>query len=128
MSIENVRVVRRLFEQYERGDWEAALDCLAPEVVYETGQELPAVGREAVRQMWERWGDAWEEIDTETGDWMDAGDSVLVTVTYRGRGAGSGIEHVDVLFDVYELRDGLVVRKREFRDRAEALREAGLRP
>jgi ketosteroid isomerase-like protein len=128
VSIENVQVVRRLFEEYERGDWDAALECLSPEVVYETGQELPAIGRGAVRRMWERWGDAWDEIDTEPGDYIDAGDSVLVTVTYRGRGAGSGIEHDDVLFDVYELRDRLVVRKREFRDRAEALREAGLRP
>jgi ketosteroid isomerase-like protein len=126
VSLENVETVRRLFERYERGDFEAALEYLDPEVVYETGQELPAIGREAVRRMWERWGDAWDEMETVTGDYVDAGDHVLATVTYSGRGKASGIEHDDVLFDVYTFRDGLCVRKQEFRERSEARRAAGL--
>jgi ketosteroid isomerase-like protein len=126
VSLENIETVRRLFERYERGDYDAALEYLDPEVVYETGQELPAIGRAAVRQMWERWGDAWDEMETFTGDYVDAGDHVLATVRYSGRGKASGIEHDDVLFDVYTFRDGLCVRKQEFRERAEALRAAGL--
>lgn len=126
MTLENVRTVRRLFERYESGDYDAALECLDPEVVYETGQELPAVGRDAVREMWERWGDAWDAIETLPEDYIDAGEHVLVTVRYSGRGRGSGIEHDDLLFDVYTFRGGLCVRKQEFRERSEALRAAGL--
>ena len=42
MSKENVELVRRLFDTYSRGDYAAAADCLAPGVVYEVGQEVPA--------------------------------------------------------------------------------------
>jgi hypothetical protein len=58
---------------------------------------------------------------------VDAGDHVLATVRYSGRGKASGIEHEDVLFDVYTFRNGLCARKQEFRERGEALRAAGLR-
>ena len=127
MSEENVEVVRRLFETYNQGDLDGALACLAPDVVYETGQELPARGPAEVRAMWERWESDWEAIGTEPEEFSDAGDRVLVTVHYSGRGSGSGIDLDDRLFDVYALRDGKVVHKAEFRHRAEALAAAGIR-
>ncbi len=126
MARDNVEVVRRLFEAYNRGDLDAALACLAPDVVYETGQELPARGHDEVRSMWERWESDWDAIATEPEKFVDAGDRVLVTVHYSGRGSGSGIDLDDRLFDVYELRDGRIVHKAEFRERAEALAAAGL--
>jgi ketosteroid isomerase-like protein len=51
MSQANVDVVRRPFDSYRRLDYAEAAECLAPDVVYEVGQELPAHGREAVRAM-----------------------------------------------------------------------------
>jgi ketosteroid isomerase-like protein len=90
----NVEVVRRLFETYSRGDYDEAASCLDPDVVYEVGQEMPALGRAAVRAMWERWDSAWDEMETVPE----------------------------------EMRDGLCVRKAEFRDRAEALQAAGTVP
>ena len=60
MSQENVEVVRRFFQAIRRGDLVAALACLAPDVEYEVGQELPMRGRDAVRAMWERWESDWE--------------------------------------------------------------------
>ena len=59
----NVEVVRRLFEAYNRGDYDEAVECLDPDVVYEVGQEAPALGRHAVRAMWKRWDGAWEAME-----------------------------------------------------------------
>ena len=126
MSQRNVEVVRRLFETYRRRDFDAATACLAPGVIYEVGQEVPAFGPDEVRAMWERWDGAWEELDTVPEEFIDAGDDVVVTVRYSGRGRGSGIEFEDRLFDVYTVRDGRCVRKLEFRQRSEALEAAGL--
>jgi uncharacterized protein len=126
MSRENVEVVRRLFETYGRGDHAEAASCLAPDVVYQVGQEVPAHGRDAVRAVWERWESDLEELETIPEEFIDAGDQVVVTVYYSGRGRGSGIELEDRLFEVYTLRDGKCVRKVEFRDRADALEAAGL--
>jgi ketosteroid isomerase-like protein len=126
MSEENVEVVRRLFETYNQGDFDAALACLARDVVYETGQELPARGPDEVRAMWERWESDWDVIGTELEEFIDAGERIVVTVHYTGRGRGSGIDLDDRLHDVYTLRDGRIVHKAEYRDRSEALAAAGL--
>jgi ketosteroid isomerase-like protein len=126
MSQANVEVVRQLFESYDRGDYEEAAECLAPDVVYEVGQELPALGRAAVRAMWERWDSTWDEAETVPEEFIDAGDHVLVTVKYSTRGRGSGIKYEERLFDVYTFGEGKVVHKREFRDRAEAAEAANL--
>jgi ketosteroid isomerase-like protein len=126
MSQSNVEVVRRLFERYACGDYAEAAACLAPDVVYEVGQELPARGRAEVRAMWERWDSTWDDLETVPEEFTDAGDEVLVTVYYAARGRGSGIKYEDRLFDVYTFSDGQCVRKREFRQRSEALEAAGL--
>jgi ketosteroid isomerase-like protein len=44
MSQENVEIVRRFFESYRPDDPAEALAYLAPDVVYEIGQEVPARG------------------------------------------------------------------------------------
>jgi ketosteroid isomerase-like protein len=85
MSRENIEVVRRLFETYGRGDYDAAAACLAPGVIYEIGQEVPAFGPEEVRAMWERWDDAWEDMETVPEEFVDAGEHVIVTVHYSTR-------------------------------------------
>jgi ketosteroid isomerase-like protein len=126
MSQANVEVVRKLFESYERGDYAEAVECLAPDVVYEVGQELPAIGRAAVRAMWERWDSTWDELETVPEELIDAGDHVLVTVRYSTRGRGSGIKYEERLFDIYTFADGKCVHKREFRERSEAIEAAGL--
>jgi ketosteroid isomerase-like protein len=126
VSQANVEVVRRLFDLYSGGDYAAAAECLAPDVVYEVGQELPLNGRGAVLGMWERWDSTWEELETVPEEFVDAGDQVLVTVYYSARGRGSGIKYEERLFDVYTFSNGQCVRKREFRERTEAAEAAGL--
>ena len=126
MSRENVEIVRRLFDSYRRDDPAEALACLAPDVVYQVGQEVPARGRVEVMAMWERWASSWEEIETIPEEFIEAGDHVIVAVHYSGRGRGSGIEFDARTFDVYTLRDGLCVRKLEFNERSRALEAAGL--
>ena len=126
MSQANVEVVRRLFDSYQRGDYAEAAACLAADIVYEVGQELPARGREAVRAMWERWDSTWDELETVPEEFIDAGQQVLVTVHYSARGQGSGIKYEERLFEVYTFSDGQCVRKQEFRERSAALEAAGL--
>jgi ketosteroid isomerase-like protein len=126
MSQENVEIVRKLFDSYRADDPAQALACLAPDVIYEVGQEVAAQGRDEVRAMWERWESSWGEIEMNPEEFIEAGDHVVVAVRYSGRGRGSGIEFGARTFDVYTIRDGLCVRKLEFNDRDEALEAAGL--
>ncbi len=127
MSQENVEKVRRCLEAYNRGDYAAGSEWLAPDVIWEIGQELPANGPAAVREMWKRWDSEWQELETFAEEFIDAGDHVVMAVRYRGRGRGSGVEVTDRLFEVHTFRDGHCVRKVDFRERSEALEAAGLR-
>ena len=127
MSQENVEVVRRFTEAYRSGDFDAALENLAPEIHYEVGQELPARKPDAVLGIWKRWEREWEALGMTAEEYIDAGDRIVVDMRYRGRGRGSGIEVDDHLFEVHTLRGGKIVRKVEFKTRSEALEAAGLR-
>src|SRR5919109_4138207 len=127
MSQENVEVVRNFTEAYLWADHLGAVSYLAPDVVYEVGQELPARRPDELLAMWKRWEAEWERIELIPEEYIDAGEQVVAVVRYSGRGRGSGIELEDRLFEVYTLRDGKVARKRDFKTRAEALEAAGLR-
>ena len=126
MSQENVEIVRGFTEAYLRGDHVRAVSYLAPDVVYEVGQETPAQQPDELLAKWERWEAEWERIDLTPEEYIDVGDQVVLVVLYSGRGRASGIEYEDRVFEVHTLRDGKVARKRDFKTRAEALEAAGL--
>jgi ketosteroid isomerase-like protein len=126
MSQENVEMIRRAYEAYVRGDWDEALAVLSPDIVYKPVQEAAVHGADAVRASWERWESDWDTLDMTSEETIDAGDHVILTILFRGRGRGSGIEVEARYFQVFTLRDGLTVRWEEFADRAEALEAVGL--
>lgn len=126
MSQENVEKARQSLDAYRRGDYVGATEWLAPDVVWEIGQELPATGPAAVREMWQRWDSEWEELEAVTEEVIDAGEHVVMAIRYRARGRGSGAEVTDRLFEVHTFRDGQCVRKVDFIERLEAFEAAGL--
>ena len=126
MSQENVELVRRSIDAYQRGEWEEATAYLAPDVLWEVGQELPVRGPVAVREMWARWNDEWERLDMIDEEIIDAGDKVFVAMHYHGRGRLSGVAVEQWVFEVHTFRDGRCISKVDFETRAQALEAAGL--
>jgi ketosteroid isomerase-like protein len=53
---------------------------------------------------------------------VDFGDALLVCVQQRGTGSGSGVAVSKPVFQVFTLRDGLVLRQEDFLDRFDALK------
>ena len=126
MSQENVKIVRRSFDAYRRGDLEAALSHAHPEIVWSPAEEAPMRGLEAVRAYLARWERDWDELETTPKEFIDAGDQIVATVHFRGRGRGSGAEVDATTYAVYTLRDGKMIGMEEFTERAKALDAAGL--
>ena len=125
----NVEIVRRAFAfgVQGRGDPAAALADFDPDVVLTSVEAGPSYGRDAVQGNFERWTSAWAESEATAEEFIDAGNRVLVSAYFRGRGRESGVEVDARFYDVYTLRDGKIVRVDEFSDRAEAFEAAGLR-
>jgi ketosteroid isomerase-like protein len=90
-------------------------------------EEEPVRGREALVGWIQRWFDAWNEMSVVVNEISEPRNGVVVTaVTVHGRGAASNV-HVDQrFFHVCDMRDGKVVRMREYLERDQALEAAAL--
>ena len=132
MSQENVEVVREANDALNRGDYDAALSALAPDVEWHVpsgisiGEEVYR-GQDAVQRGFALWLGAWETYRFEPTEILDHGDHVVVSGTQIGRGRGSGVDVSLPTFSVFTLRNGKIVRMRNFDDRAAALEAVGLR-
>jgi ketosteroid isomerase-like protein len=130
MSQENVEVVRRSFEAFQRGDYEAAVEALDPGIEYDLthfpdGQIY--LGHDGVREAFRIWLGTWEDYRQVLDELIDlGGDEVLAVVREFGRGKGSGIEVERPTAGVWTMRDGKAVRIRFYPGKAEALEAAGL--
>jgi ketosteroid isomerase-like protein len=87
-------------------------------------QEAVFYGREGYLRLWRYWLDAFGDIRWEPEEILDFGDSFLVTTQQRGRGSGSGVIVSKPVFQLFTVRDGLIVRQEDFLDRSEALEAA----
>ena len=120
--------LRRSYEAFSRGDFDAAIEITHPEVEFVLpGSQGSLRGAEAVRAWMEP--DAFEAQEVEPLDFRIKGNKVLVRLHTWGRGAGSGIELELDMWVVWTLNDdGLVTRVENYLDhqKAEALEAAGL--
>jgi ketosteroid isomerase-like protein len=85
-------------------------------------------GREGVRQRLEEWLESFDDYRYEVQRIVDCGgDEVLVVATEVGRGAMSGAEVRSTNYELLTIRDGMIVRIREYYEETIALEAAGLR-
>jgi ketosteroid isomerase-like protein len=133
MSEENVERVRDAVVAYNRGDLDTLLAYCADDVDYRAVEGAlddrgPIHGKDAVRAYFQDWLDTFDDLKAEPLELIDAADEQVVTVLrFGGRAKLSGVE-TDLTFAVvYTIRDGKIVRGREYWTREEALEAAGLR-
>jgi ketosteroid isomerase-like protein len=130
MSQENIEVVRRVYEAWMTGDYEAVFDLFDSEIEWVPPPDVSSSGErrghEGVRQAMAGWMGSWEDYHFELRRLIDSGDQVLADGWQRARGRTSGVEVSEEIFSVWTLRAGQVVRQRMFRDRAQARAAAGL--
>lgn len=129
MSQENLEKLRRAYEAFSRGDFDAAIEIVHPEIEFvRAGGQSPVLGADAFRAWMEP--DAIEEARIEPIEFRTNGSKVLVRQLNRLRGAGSGIELESETWAVWTLDEsGLATRLEGFmgHQRKEAFEAAGLR-
>lgn len=130
MSQENVEIVRRGLEAFNRADWEGATAQFAQDVEWQPSSGWPDTtphrGRESIRAFWAELSSTLEGFTADLDELFDAGDDVVAFVRTRGRGRGSGMEVSREIGQVYTLSEGKVVRIVGYDRRSEALAAAGL--
>jgi ketosteroid isomerase-like protein len=132
MSEENVEVVRNSLIAYaERGldavtqFWDADINWRAIEGAPDDVGEMH--GREAVRRYLQEWIDVFDNVTNVPEELIDLGDDRVLAMQHAtGRAKGSGVETEIRYAVIYTVRDGKIVRGREYIDRNQALEAVGL--
>ena len=133
MSQENLDVVRRAYEAWNRGDLEAAFEFLDRDVEVSVPPDFPEAGTYRGRDEVRHWVaqqllPILEEVRAEPERFLDAGDRVVAFVRYFGRGKASGIEVRGAVVDahVWTLREGKVQKLQMYQGTEKALEAVGL--
>jgi ketosteroid isomerase-like protein len=130
MSQENVEVVRRHAEAWNRRDLTAWLASFRPDGEVDWARSrgpLKGVyrGRGELEAFWDAFWSTFEDVQLETHDLTDAGSEVVFSNTAHVRGR-EGIEVIARSTFVYTFENRQITRLRMFQERAEALQAAGL--
>src|SRR5689334_17068624 len=135
MSEENVEIVRGLVDAFASRDHESAFAYYDPEIVWdatEMSEWIPDLagiyhGHEGVRTYWRRWLSAWSDLTFELDGVLDAGNQVVALIgNQHQQGRLSGIDtQIPPYALVFTLRDGKVVRWKNYPDRQKALADVG---
>ena len=132
MSEENVEVVKVAYEAFARGGLDRYMEQFADDVDYRTVEGAiddvgPIHGKDALRAWLQDWIDTFDEFFIEPVELIEAGEDTVVAVErYGGCAKLSRVETEQTQAVVLTLRDGKIVRGREYPNREEALEAAGL--
>jgi len=132
VSQENVEIVQRMYEAFNRGEADRARDILHPAAEL---HQPPSVadasayyGRDDFVRGLVLWLSAWQEPRFELLGAQDIGESVLLHIRATGKGRTSGIETGTEFFHAWTLSHGKPHRCFVRDTEAEALKAAGLEP
>jgi ketosteroid isomerase-like protein len=129
---ENVEIVRASLRAFADGGLDAMAPFWDPDIDWRAIEGAPddvgeMLGKAAVRQYLQEWVDMFDGITNVPEELLDVGDDRVVAVQHvTGRAKLSGIETELRYAIVYTLRDGKIVRGREYSDREQALEAVGL--
>ena len=130
-SRENVEVVRDAYDAVNRGDLDAAIANIGPDMEYVASGAVPDasgifLGPNGVKQFVAGLYEEFDDARAEVTELIEAGDQVLVGAIAQGRGKLSGVETRWETWQLWTLKDGKLVRGQGFTTRDEALGAAGL--
>jgi ketosteroid isomerase-like protein len=131
MSQENVKVMRRAIEQFNRADYEAAIENWTSDAVWDwsASHGLDAGvyrGRAEIRAFWQQYTRTFDELRFELKDPVEVEADALVVenIGYvRGR---AGIEAQARSAWLIRFRDARIAELTLYQTKAEALEAAGL--
>jgi ketosteroid isomerase-like protein len=130
MSEENVELVRRGHDAFERGDLAAMLKLVDPEVVSYTAAPLVDPGEyhgpDGLIQWVVDWTEGFDDYVQRAEEYIEAGDHVIVRVHQSATGSLSGVPVERHFWFFHTVRNGKLVRIGVHDSKQQALEAAGL--
>jgi uncharacterized protein len=132
--VDNLALVESAFDAWNRGDIDRFADHVAEDIAWLEVSGRPEggfserFGRDRMRRSLESLFDAWESYHIEVERIEEVGERVLAIVREVARGRASGMEIDGRWGYLVTVEDGRIVRIEAYRDAAQALQLAGLKP
>jgi len=121
MSQADIETLRLAYEAASRGDWEAVLEPMDPDVVLKTIRTGTHRGHEEVRRAFEDMTAAFEEIVFEPEEFFERGDRIVVFLRQEARPSGADRMIENRVGHLWTMRKGKPVRCETFPRREDAL-------
>lgn len=125
---QNIEAIKLTYEAVGRGSFEGMLDIVDPDVVIRDRPESPDPrtyhGHDGVRQALEASDESFEKFELHPEEFIAEGDYVIVVLTMRGTGRGSGVTVEDRIAHQWRIRDGKAVELQVYSDPDDAVRDA----
>jgi ketosteroid isomerase-like protein len=130
MSQENVKILRRGIEMYNRRDIDGFLELAHADIEWDSafaGLEGGTFkGLADFRAYFEEIAASWEVFELRPLDFQATEDKVLASLNVFGKGKASGVEILTPIWILFWMRDRKAYRGKTYLDRADALEAAGL--
>jgi ketosteroid isomerase-like protein len=130
MSKENMEIVRRAIDAFNRRDVDDAMRDTDPEVELDWSRSRGVAadiysGYEASRAFWASWFEMFDQVTVSPDEFIEYGEQVVVpnTTHFRGR---DGVEVEAKSASVVTLCNGRILEWRLYQTKAEALEAVGL--
>jgi ketosteroid isomerase-like protein len=130
MSEDNVEIVRRALDAFNRRDFDAALRDVPPDAILDMSQSRGPdvgiyVGHDAIRRFWIDMTEPFERHTVVPTEFISHGEHVVVSLQAFMTGRG-GVEVEARSATVGTLREGHIVRWTMYQDTADALKAVAL--
>ena len=129
---QNVEAIKRAYHSVGQGNFDGMLDLIDPGVVLRDRPESPDprtyYGHQGVQEALASSDESFEGFELEPEEFIGEGDYVVVVLTMRGTGRGSGVTVEDRIAHQWKVRDGKAVALQVYSDPDDAVRDARAGP
>lgn len=125
---QNVEKIKRAYHSVGQGNFDGMLDLIDPGVVLRDRPESPDPrtyhGHQGVQEALASSDESFEGFELEPEEFIGEGDYVVVVLTMRGTGRGSGVTVEDRIAHQWKVREGKAVALQVYSDPDDAVRDA----
>jgi len=132
MAGSNVDIVKGIYRAFETGDVPSVIGAMSPDIEWNEAENFPYAdgnpyrGAEAILGgVFARIGADWDDFSVFPEQFLDAGDSVVMTGRYTGTYKATGRSMNPQVAHLWTLADGQVVRFQQLVDTLAVARATG---
>lgn len=132
MQSTNVELVRGIYKAFGAGDVPGVLGAMSLEIVWNEAENFPYadgnpyIGPDAiVKGVFARCIGEWDGFAVHVEEVLDAGDTVVALVRYRGTFKATGLAQDTQAVHVWRIAGGRVVRFQQYADTLQVARVTG---